>query len=194
MKHFITSIILLLLILSCSSDDDESRSQTPVRNAFITLTIDGEQVFNRQAQTSHPSQEMITAVISTQSIEMNGNTIPANSLLIFGTDTNYQNSGSGKSVYAFVPNIQGIGNYNFTQKMGKFIYMNTQSLSDSYICYVDEPYETEATIHIESIGDVNPEQNGRFVKGMITGLALAGSMSSPDETVAFTLQFNGGLQ
>lgn len=198
MKITFKTLILMIGILgllNCSgSDDDNTPTNQGAGPSFVTLKIDGAEVFNRSSNAANPSSEMVSAILTTQSFTMNGVSIPENSLMIFSKDTQFQTTGLGKSVSVIARNITGTGSFPFAIDGSSFFYSNTSVPTDAFIAQIMEPYETTATVNIIQIGNMNPEMTGRYVSGNITGTALAGPVSDPDDEVAIVLDFNGGVQ
>lgn len=192
----LTSFILFSIFTwNCSSNDDNGNApNNSAGPSFIKLQLDGATVFDKSTNNPNPSAEFLNATISTQEFTLNGTTIPANTLsIVTGNDT-YTQTGLGKMIMVLAYNITEVGTYNFTANANnQFFYSDTTNPSSTFISQIMEPFETTATITITKIGGLNPAGNGRYVSGYITGTAMSGSVSNPNEEMSFRLDFNGGV-
>lgn len=192
LKRILIVGLLSTLLFNCSGDDD-SPAHNSVGTAYVKFSINGSEVFNRTTDAPIPSEDRVIAIWTTEAMVMNESTIPANSVLIYSMDTLSDSSPFGKSIMAIFPNVTGTGSYSVASLGGKFVYMDTTNPSSSYICYVDEPYETDATLTITEVGNIAQGVNGKYVKGTLVGQGMSGLVSNPDTVVSINLQFNGGM-
>jgi hypothetical protein len=192
LSNLLLVFLLPFITLNCSNDDGPTTPNS-AGDSFIKLQLDGSTIFNKSSNHPNPSTEFLNATITTQALTQNGTTIPANTLTIVTGDESYQQTGLGKMITAYAYQITEEGTYNFTTNNNQFFYSDTTNPSNSFISQITEPYETSATITITKIGHLNAAQNGKYVSGYITGTAMSGSISNPNNVTSFRLDFNGGV-
>lgn len=182
--------ILAILVLPMASCDSQSTDSSPTYGpVYVKMSINGNPELNVTAESPLDQSAPISARVTTKDIDINGQVMAKNTLIIGGTVIINQDSGKTKTLSISMQNIEAPGTYNLLEHDGIFVYADASGGIDNLIGFtIAGAGDGTLSLTIEKVGGEPIPPLGRIVKGTFTATIV-----DDGTTYNITGSFNGGI-